>query len=187
MRKEDQHLLEQMRTWVKSPMEFGQEPTKISIVDRRVLYWPNQRNEECCLIDFEMTDGTTYIGFSGPITWSFREIDFSVLSLEELYLRYTGWYIAFSNHNASKRDMDQSKFQDDSGLLLSLLGSHGYHQVEMKQHVHINGDNYFEFKAFKKEEFRIVGVKNEYSVYSYNAVLPLYEYLGEIWNPFELE
>ena len=111
-------IIEKMIEWIKHPLEFGKKPDEISILDKQTLFWPSQKQEECYLIKYSV-DKEEYIGFTGPISWSFFDIDFTKLNNKDLYIRYTGWCVVFYTINSE--GYDKSKEGSDEAKVISSL------------------------------------------------------------------
>jgi hypothetical protein len=177
-------IIKKMVDWIEHPMEFGKKPDAIEIVDKRVLFWPSHKNETCYLLKY-VVDNKEYIGFTGPITWSFFDIDLSKVSYDDLYVRYCGWFIAFFTINAENYDQAQEGKNEEK--VIDSLHSKGFSDIKTLQKSFIGGNNYYEFIANKDgQKLKVVGIENEMQEYPIHAVLPYYEYIGIGWDPLNI-
>ena len=175
-------IIKKMVDWIEHPMEFGKKPDSIEIVDQRSLFWPSRKNEDCYLLKYTVDD-KEYIGFTGPISWSFFFIDLSKVSYEDLYIRYTGWYIAFYTTNAD--NYDKSLEGSNEKAVIESLQRSGLSEIKTLQKTLMGGDNYYEFSAEKGgQKIKMVGIENDMYEYPFDAVLPYFEYIGLSWGPF---
>lgn len=177
-------IIKKMVDWIEHPMEFGRKPDSIEIIDKRTLFWPSQKNEDCFLLKYSV-DGKEYIGFTGPITWSFFDIDLSKVSYEDLYVRYTGWFIAFFTINSE--NYDKSKEGNNEEKVIDSLRKTGLSDIKTLQKAYIGGNNYYEFVADEGgQKLKVVGIENEMKEYPIDAVLPYFEYIGIGWDPLNI-
>jgi hypothetical protein len=129
-----------MTEWIKHPMEFNKTPESVEIADSKILFTPNQKSEECYLMRFRV-DGKEFIGFTGPITWCFFDIDFAGHSFEDLYLKYIGWYVYFlANHSGKYKELEK---ESDREPFKKLLEDDGYTKITITQAANIAGGNYY--------------------------------------------
>ncbi|WP_420572467.1 hypothetical protein [Kordia sp.] len=174
-------IIKQMVEWLEHPMEFGKKPDAIEIVDKKSLFWPSQQQEDCYLLKYTF-DGDEYIGFTGPTTWSFLGIDFSKVTHEELYLMYTGWFIAF--FTSQSEGYDKSMEGNNEAEVIKYLEASGYENVETLQKVYLGERNYYEFSANSDgEKIKLVGIDDETDEYPADSILPFYHYIGTVWDP----
>jgi len=170
--------------WIKHPMEFGREPDAIRIVDERVLFWPSRKKEKCYLLEYKV-DKDTFIGFGGPTNWSFFAIDYSKLNYEELYLRYTGWFIAF--FTASAKEYDKSKEGSNREAVIKELNRLGVDEIKINQVVLLGNENYYDISASEGgQAIRVVGTQGAFDELDAKTILPFYKRIGEDWGPFNL-
>jgi hypothetical protein len=174
-------IIKKMVDWIEHPMEFGKKPDSIKIIDERMLFWPSQQKEQCYLCEYTV-DGENYIGFTGPTTWTFFAVDLTKLTKEEIYLRYTGWFICFFTINAetyekSKEGLNEEKVKAD--LMLAGLG-----ELTCNQKAFIGGNTYYEFTAHEGlEKVKVVGTEGDMHKRPIDYILPFYEYIGIGWDP----
>ncbi len=178
-------VIKKMVEWIEHPMEFGKKPDTAKIVDERVLFWPSQQKESCYLIEFT-SDKEYYIGFTGPITWCVIGIDFKKLTFEQLYERYTGWFIAFFTLNS--KAYDKSQEGSNEVKVVEQLQKKGLTDITTLQKANIGGNNYYEFLAEKGgEKIKIVGIENDLHEYKEEYILPFFGYIGIGWNPLDVQ
>ncbi len=177
--------VQQMVDWIKSPLEFGQEPEGLVILDDRDLLWPTQEIKRCYLMAYTV-NGDNFIGFAGPTEWTFLNIDYSKLSIEELYLRYVGWYIATFS---PRLDGDKSIATDPDLLdFIKHLKTEGYTNMLCTQRKNLNGNVYYEIRGKDGvKDVIIVGTADYFEGTSENVVLPFYDRIGRDWDPFDLK
>ena len=182
----DKEAIEEMTQWIESPMEFGKKPTEIHVLDSKKIFWPSKEIEEAFLIKYTMSDGEEYIGFTGPVTWSFFDIDFKSLSKEDLYERYTGWFICFISHNSNSTN--KSDLASDKDHMVEKLKALGYQDLIVNQNVLIANENFYEIKAVKEGHIKfVVGSVSQHIEYDSSTALPLYAFAGEMWNPLNID
>jgi hypothetical protein len=178
-------IIAKMVEWIEHPLEFNRRPESISIVASRDLFCPTQEVEECHLLKFTMDGGEEYIGFTGPITWCFLDIDFNALSPDDLFLRYIGWYVAFGYYN--QEDYDKSKEASNWQKVLAKQTKKGYGEISILQNLYMANENYYELSAIKNgKEVRLVGTEKNMGECPKDYILPFYEFIGEIWSPFDI-
>jgi hypothetical protein len=178
-------VINKMVEWIEHPMEFGKKPDTAKIIDERILYWPTQQKERCYLVEFT-SDEKYYIGFTGPITWCFIGIDFKKLTFEQLYERYTGWFIAFSTLNSKTYDKSQEGLNEK--MVIEQLHKNGLTDIATLQKIYIGGDNYYEFLVDKGgAKIKVVGVENDLHEREKEYILPFFEYIGVAWNPLDVQ
>lgn len=176
--------VKQMVDWIKNPLQFGQDPDEIMIIDDRDLYWPSQEIKRCYLIAYSV-NGDYFIGFAGPTVWTFFNIDYSVLSIEELYLRYLGCYIA----TFFPRPEGDRSIATDPELLVFFkhLRTKGYSDVTCTQRKNFKGIVYYEIYGKNAlNEVIIIGTSENYEATNSMTELPFYERIGKDWEPFDL-
>ncbi|RZJ71748.1 hypothetical protein [Flavobacterium sp.] len=177
--------VQQMVDWVSHPLEFGRAPDTVRLLDQKELFWITQHIETCYLVEFTFGDDY-YIGFTGPITWCFLAIDFKKLTFRELYERYAGWHIAFSEYNNPK--YDKSKQGKDEAKLVARLVKHGYKDIRTIENTYISKQNYYEFAALKNDKpVTVVCTNKTASLYENDYILPYFDFIGKIWDPFYIE
>lgn len=175
--------IRKMVDWINHPNEFNKKPDSAVVFDERDLFWPTQQNEHCYLIKYTV-DGVEYIGFTGPTTWSFIGIDFSKMTIDNLYETYCGWYIAFYTFNS--KEYNKEKEGENESVVLNKLVSEGYSEINKLQNLYIGTNNYYEFSAIKNgQKIKIVGIEDDLHEYSFDHLLPFYEYIGIGWNPLD--
>jgi hypothetical protein len=176
-------LIKKMVEWIEHPMEFNKKPETAIILDQRELFWPSQKKEICALIKFTV-DNNEYIGFTGPTTWCFIGIDFKKLTIEQLYERYTGWFIAFFTKNSES--YQKSLEGTNEKVVFDQLYRNGYDEIRTIENVYLGKDNYYEFIADEGgRKIRVVGVENDLNEFEMDYILPFYEYIGIGWNPLD--
>ena len=182
----ESNAIKEMSNWLESPMELNEKPKTISIKDYRKLYWPSRQIEDAYLVEFTDSEDSRYIGFTGPITWTFFGIDFEQLSDEELYNLYTGWFICF--FSAQQEDQAIEGQEEFKTQIRNYLVENGYESIVFRQTVIMGGQMYYEIKASKSgNESFVVGVGGELTEYDGKVILPLYKFVGEMWNPLDLD
>ena len=175
--------IKKMVEWIEHPMEFNKKPDTAIIYDQRELFWPSQKKEICSLVKFTV-DGEEYIGFTGPTTWCFIGIDFNKLSVEQLYERYTGWFIAFFTINSDT--YDKTLEGTNESKVIEQLHRNGLDEIKVLQKAFIGGNNYYEFSADEGgEQLKVVGVEGDMQEFPKDYILPFYEYIGIGWNPLD--
>lgn len=176
-------MIKKMVEWIEHPMEFNKKPESAIILDQRELFWPSQKKEICALVKFTV-DNEDYIGFTGPTTWCFIGIDFKQLSVEQLYERYTGWFIAFFTINSET--YQKSLEGTNEKVVINQLYKNGLDEVNTIQKAYIGNENYYEFTADEGgRKIRVVGVENDLQEFDMDYILPFYEYIGIGWNPLD--
>ncbi|MGZ4049172.1 MAG: hypothetical protein ACXVPU_13945 [Bacteroidia bacterium] len=176
--------VKKMVEWIEHPMEFGKKPDTVRLLDERLLFWPSQKKEKCYLIEFT-SGGNYYIGFTGPITWCFIGIDFKKLTFEQLYERYTGWFIAFFTLNSETYDKTLEGTNEEK--IVKQLHKKGITNITVLQKAHLGGENYYEFLAEKAgEKIKVVGIENDLREHKTDYILPFFEYIGIVWNPLDI-
>lgn len=129
-------------------------------------------------------DNEEYIGFTGPITWCFIGIEFNKLSIEQLYERYTGWFIAFYTINSES--YQKSLEGTNEANVIDKLHRRGFNEIKTIQKAFIGGENYYEFTAQEAgKKVIIVGTENDLQEFEIDHILPFYEYIGIGWNPLD--
>lgn len=174
-------IIKKMVDWIEHPMEFGKKPDSIKIIDERTLFWPSQQNEKCYLCEY-LVEGAKYIGFTGPTTWTFFDVDLAKLSNEDIYLRYTGWFICFFTINSESYDKSQEGLNEEK--VKSDLLKTGLTELTCNQKSFLGGDTYYEFTA--KEAgvtIIVVGTEGDMHKRPSNYILPYFEYIGIGWDP----
>ena len=103
-RKDAAWAVEAMSDWLASPMEFGERPADCEVVFQKKLPWFGGGPEICFLVRYRMRDRKEFIGFTGPITWSFLGVPMSEVDAvasssryQALVNLYYGWYAAFAS------------------------------------------------------------------------------------------
>lgn len=171
-----------MVAWLESPMELNKPPETISIRDSTKLFWPSEEIVEAYLVDFTDEEGNKHVGFAGPITWTFFNIDFNKLSNEELYKLYTGWFICFYSYH--QQDKNDPIVEQDRKLMIKKIEEMGYVDFNIKPGIQMAGQTFFEISATKNGLTKIVvGTFNEIVEYDADEILPLYKLIGELWDP----
>lgn len=135
-----------VRTWLAHPMEMGREPATASVVwsDRRV--WPGFDDPvEVFLVGYDMGDGSRGIAVTGPITWSFFQIDFDRLSHEDLAKLYAGWFLEF----VVLQDAKTQELAATEAEITAALGARGLAAITVLDRVRIGDDTYFAARAEK--------------------------------------
>jgi len=180
----DDQAIEQMTEWIKSPMEFGGPPVQISIRDSRKINWPGGDKEDAWLIDFEMSDGKKYTGFTGPVTWTFFDTDYTKLSDKDLYELYAGWFLSFISYQ--EQDHSDPALVNGEEEIIRRLSEEGLDSITVTQKVMIAGDPVFEILANNNgTPTKIAGTNSDYTIYDNKEQLVLYKYVGAIWGPLE--
>jgi hypothetical protein len=175
--------IKKMVDWIEHPMEFNKKPDTAIIFDQRELFWPSQQNEICSLIKFSL-DGDEYIGFTGPTTWCFIGIDFTKLTVEQLYERYTGWFIAFFTINSD--NYDKSLEGTNENIVIEQLRRNGLDQISTVQKTFIGGNTYYEFIADEGgQKIKVIGTEEDLQEFPMEYILPYFEYIGIGWNPLD--
>lgn len=86
--------VQEFEKWVAHPMEWGVKPRRIDQVLVEKMRWPYRPDPvEVYLIAFTMPDGEACCGMAGPTNWSFRGMRANVLSREQAFRAYAGWYL----------------------------------------------------------------------------------------------
>ena len=184
-------IIEKMSEWIGHPMEFNKRPEHIEIVAKKKLMWITQEVEECYLLKFTMKDNPTeYIGFTGPITWCFIGIDFSKLSHDELFLRYTGWFLAFCSADSKPEASELKAVEETEKKMLEKLKK-SYTNVTISEKTFLGDDYYYSIRcnltdSAKEEVSFFVGPAKDLQPASSGAILPFFTYLGNMWDPFNL-
>ena len=174
-------IIKKMVDWIEHPMEFGKKPDSIKIIDERTLFWPSQQKEKCYLCEYTV-DGEKYIGFTGPTTWTFFAVDLAKLTKEEIYLRYTGWFICFFTINSETYDKSQEGLNEEK-VKADLMRT-GLTELTCNQKAFIGGNTYYEFTAEEgSEKLKVVGTEGDMHERPLDYVLPYYEYIGIAWDP----
>ena len=177
----DNPIIKKMVDWIEHPMEFGRKPDSIKIIDERILFWPSQQKEKCYLCEY-IVDGDKYIGFTGPTTWTFFAVDLGKLSKEEIYLRYTGWFICFFTINSETYDKTKEGLNEEK--VKSDLRRTGLVDITCNQKALLGGNTYYEFTADEGgEKIKVVGTEGDMHERPISYILPYYEYVGIGWDP----
>jgi hypothetical protein len=182
----EKRAIQDMTEWIESPMELNESPTTISIRDSRKIVWPSEEIVAAYLVDFTDSKGEKYVGFTGPITWTFFSINYDKLSNEELYNLYTGWFICF--YSSQEENKNDEKSQADQKLMAEKIKQLGYQDFKIEIKIQMAEQTFFEISAKKdgKDKF-IVGTINDMVEYDSYVILPLYKYIGELWDPLNME
>jgi hypothetical protein len=172
----------QLVDWIKSPLEFGKAPDGLVIIDERKLFWPTREVLDCYLMAYTV-DSKNYVGLAGPTPWTFFGIDYSSLTMEELYLIYVGWYIATFT---PPPETDHTIDKDPSLIeLIDYMKGDGFHNPVCVQRINLNGVVYYEIHAeHAKGKSVIVGSDGDFNDTWEPKVLSLYEKIGQDWDPF---
>lgn len=179
----EKQALKEMTDWLKSPMELNQKPKTISIRDSRTILWLSNQKEKFYLIDYTDSEGNEYVGFTGPITWSFYGVDYTNLSNEDIYNLYTGWCISFSANKM--QDKNDPRFAQQRKAMMTKLENLGYQDIEIKSEIIIVDEVFFEIKGTKEGDKKwIVGRLSDPKEYDDDIILPFYRHMGEMWGPF---
>ena len=176
-------IIKQMVDWIEHPLEFNKKPDEIEIVDERNIFWLSQEVEKCYLLRYKVNN-EEYIGFTGPITWTFLEIDFNKLSIDDLYLRYVGWYTVFATVNSE--NYDKSLEGSNQEKLVKKLTKQECSDITILEVSCLGGRNYYELSCTKNEkQIKMVGTEDNLKEYDVSHILPYYEFIGLQWGPFE--
>jgi hypothetical protein len=188
--------LQEMSSWIEHPLEFNKKPEHIEILSQTRLFWPTQQVEDCFLVKFRMKDDPTeYIGFTGPITWCFFSIDFSALTHEELYLRYTGWYIAFSTRDFEPPAELVEELAEKERKMMNRWKKH-MDNITIEDKLFIGEEYYYVLKGYPKNPVLKtvsdtpkleIGTHKNQQYYPIDAILPFFRHMGMIWDPFYVE
>ncbi|MCW3085832.1 MAG: hypothetical protein JWP12_3198 [Bacteroidetes bacterium] len=188
-------VINEMTKWIEHPMEFNKSPEHIEIVAEAKLMWITQEIEDCYLLKFTVKGHEQeYIGFTGPITWCFIGIDFSKLSHEELFLRYTGWHLAFCSQDSKPEADELQTLEEVEKKMLKKLEKYQAN-ISIQSKVYLGDDYYYSIKCYLKntvkktisEEASIfVGPANDLQYSNSSAILPFFRYLGKMWDPFNI-
>ena len=182
--REKTRAVNNMSTWIESKNGFGKWPEKIEIVAEKKLYWPTQKYENCYLLKF-VIDKKEYVGFTGPATWAFKHVSYSGLTVNSLFARYTGWFIAEVYQKSSQYDPELEGL--DKAQVLDALLKQGYTGMQVLQNIAPGKINYYMISCMKDNAPVIIaGTAGELHAFSPGHVLPLYEFIGVKWNPFKL-
>ena len=188
-------IIEKMSDWIAHPMEFNKRPEHIEIVAEKKLMWITQEVEDCYLVKFTMKDNLTeYIGFTGPITWCFIGIDFSKLSHDELFLRYTGWYLAFCARDSKPEPEEEKVLIEQEEKVLKKMKKYQAN-ITIEEKIYLGDEYHYSIKCYLKntvlktisEDASIfVGPVNDLRYIFSGGILPFYKYLGQLWDPFNI-
>jgi hypothetical protein len=168
--------------WISDPLQFGIKADRMVTLDERKLYWLTGESVVCYLIAYSINQ-ESLVGFSGPIVWSFLNIDVSKLTLEELYIRYVGWYIA--THMENKDDNRSIVRDPELEKFIKQLKAEGYKNILCQQLISCKFGVYYQLKAkMDNKDIVFVSKDKDYNVLGPTDILPLYERIGKDWNPF---
>ena len=78
-------------------LECGEKPTKVETIYKTKSKWPFSTDiEDVYFHKYTMINGTSNIGITGPVTYSFLTVNQTQYTEEELNWLYTGWFISTS-------------------------------------------------------------------------------------------
>ena len=119
----DAEALERFGEWIAHPMEYGRPAKSLQVVYRKVIPWGYDKTK-VFLIQWEMDNGDSFVGITGPFTWTFIALDLSRLEpllkgtrYRRLINLYCGWYACFlaaqeDNHAALvAKSMDKAAIE----------------------------------------------------------------------------
>ena len=178
-----QKAITEMSQWLTHPMEFGQAPASCRVVESFLVEWPfREDQQEVHLVEYTMPDGVTGIGVTGPITWSFLDIDFSQFTYDELLYLYAGWYICFATINSEDYAPSFSEGEDQQ-MMFMLATQHSMSNMEITDRVEIGGQTYFEINATGPNgPVKVCGTLDSCSSFEASSKFallpPLFSYLG---------
>lgn len=99
---DDASAVEAMRGWLTSSLKFRRPPARASVVFRTKIPW-EEGQVAAFLVAYEMPDGVTGVGFTGPVTWSFVDVPLAAYGeipashrWQRVVNLYCGWYLAFT-------------------------------------------------------------------------------------------
>lgn len=101
--KNDAEAISEISSWLSSKLEDGRPPTSAKIVYKKIIPFGETKNTCAFLVEYKRKDNSKSIGFTGPFTWSFANIDlldYEKIPKKERFQRilnlYFGWYYAFT-------------------------------------------------------------------------------------------
>lgn len=181
---EGRAAVEAVREWLAHPAELGKPPRTASLVWRDTREWPfHDGRQPVYLVAYESDEGVRGIAVTGPITWSFFEIDFAAFSHEELARLYAGWFINFALINTPDAAATQARAKPVDEIVAALAHD-GFTNVAVLDRLQIGDDTYFAARATQGSSPVIVaGSVGSITVLDPASHLmtlpPLYWYLGE--------
>ena len=180
----------QMAVWLAHPQEFGEPPRKVHQIHHEKTVWPLlDRRVDLAFHEYETQGGYRGIGMTGPITWSFLDIDLGVFSMAELKRLYAGWYISFRALNSpaysAERNRQRSAFQG------ARLGREVKGYIEMLDYLSFGDLVYYAYKVRRDGAEAVVvtdtKTKAEYAVgHKYLRLPPLFYFLGSLFYDGEM-
>lgn len=181
-----------MIEWLSN--KFGEKPLEQKIIYEQEVSWPlEDQPVTIFLIYYRMKNGFEGIGFTGPTTWSFVELeDWRSLTLEDLVYCYVGWFIKFFFINAQASSKLGNRKQAKKFVLnlidQEILEPNFYKICEVFQ----LGEDliYYAIEVIRKgEQVYLVGTETNYIFYNKNfppmQLSPLFYFLGKTFNPFK--
>jgi len=190
-RNNQQWALNQMTEWLSQ--KFGEKPLEQKIIYKQEISWPlEDQPVTIFLIRYRMKNGFEGIGFTGPTTWSFVELeDWRSLTLEDLVYCYVGWFIQFFfiNAQASSKLCNRKRAEEFTLNLIKqeILEPNFYKVCDVCQ----LGEDliYYAIEVIRKgEQVYLVGTETNYIFYNKNfppmQLSPLFYFLGKTFNPF---
>ncbi|MBW8182997.1 hypothetical protein [Shewanella nanhaiensis] len=140
--------------------EYGETPVKFETIHEIKTKWPfSEHMEKLYFHKYTMTDGTSNIGITGPVTFSLASVNQNQYTNEELTWLYTGWFIDLGLK--SKGNHDEALERKTCSHLTSLIP---------KDDFKIEGCIGLFYKEFKHSAIKVTYEKsNGYAViFAYN-------------------
>ncbi len=193
--KDQQWALNEMAKWLSHPSEFGEKPVEQHIAYEGEVSWPwEEYSVKVFLVRYKMKSGFEGIGFTGPTTWSFVDVnDWNSIDLEDLIYCYTGWYIEFFFNSKSNFQNSNTKNIDELTSQLIEKGVIDSKKYQVCDVFHVGEDlTYYAIETIKDGESGYIVGTDDYSIFykkdvPYMQLPPLFYFLGKTFNPFRKE
>jgi len=198
--KNDDWAIREMTEWLSHPMEYGRPPEEVSVYYRKKLPWFGSPEEKVFLMSWTMDNGDSFIGFTGPTTWSFAGIPMA--EVKGMYKKthkldlinlYAGWHLAWmlSEDNPSCRKPDPG-LQEKT---LKGLEEQGWTDLQYSTYIKVGENEHFVYSGRKREKDFHIHVKYEKGGLQpmgnrsiekstpVNGRIPLFFWLGVYYGP----
>lgn len=175
-----------MSDWLMSPLEFGEKPTNIKTIFTKQSFWPfTDDKKQVYLHEYTISGQGTFVGFSGPITFSILGMNYKQFTHEQLVQIYIGWYTAFKINEKHDVVKGVKTCQYIEGLLSKIdfivkrCDNISYEDFSYSAVVGDMGDAK-DLVVFSEGEKIDLG--NIINLYDFDNLPPLYFYLGKKFN-----
>lgn len=150
----------ELALWLSQPHQMGVPPTRLEVIDSRLLYWPSYEQPiDCFLVRFEYDLGPrqySNIGIVGPTVHAIAA-DLADLPIDDIYAVYAGWHVehaeifsvASEHWNAAQRRLAQP--------LIEVLDRQGFESIKPQSLGIFLGENALVVKAQRDDvEFVVI-------------------------------